>query len=99
MPASVQAERDFSILEGPLFHPDGGNHTIQQRRQVMADKKKKPRMIDPEPWADRAEWMEGEKAIRERQRLYGSVRIRMIPKRNEPKTEETGQNRGNPDKE
>ena len=47
----------------------------------MADSKKKPRMYGPEPWADRVEWMEGEDAIRERQRIYGSIRIRMIPKR------------------
>ena len=51
----------------------------------MANPKKKPRMFGPEPWADRVEWMEGDEAIRVRKWLYGSTRIRMIPKRDEEK--------------
>ena len=47
----------------------------------MADSKKKPRMFKREAWADRVTWMSREEAIRERQRIYGSTRIRMIPKR------------------
>jgi len=65
----------------------------------MADKKKKRRMMDPEPWADRVEWMDREEAIRERQRLYGSTRIRMIPKRDKPENEESDQNNENSEKE
>ena len=46
----------------------------------MADPKGKRRMLGPEPWADRAEWMDRDESIRARKRLYGSTRIRMIPK-------------------
>jgi len=49
----------------------------------MSDTKKKQRWKEPEPWADRVTWMPKEKAIRERQRLYGSTRIRLIPKKEE----------------
>ena len=65
----------------------------------MSDTKKKRRMMEPEPWADRVKWMEGEEAIRERQRLYGSIRIRMIPKQDKPSKDESDQNIDNPDKE
>lgn len=47
----------------------------------MADSKDKPRYKDPEPWAHKVRWLEPEEARRERQRVYGSTRIRMIPKR------------------
>ena len=53
----------------------------------MADSKPKRRIVEPETWIPADGWMTKERAIPARQELYGSTRIRLIPKKEEKREE------------